>query len=129
MAGVEISGWDLGQVPNESSTMRHDAVMRWASKLADSKGGPVPLVLIGSDTGGTDVGRKWQELEGLIRSPQCTRRTRNLAESFRPNSAAQGNALLNLNEFASQVLDLLVRYLTSYRRGLGNKVFSCGAII
>lgn len=82
-----------------------------------------------SGTGGTDVGRKWQELEGLIRSPQCTRRTRNLAESLRPNSAAQGSVLLNLNEVASQVLDLLARYLTSYRRRLGNKVFPCGAII
>lgn len=38
-------------------TMRQDAVMHWASKLAHSKGGPVLLVSIGSHTGGTDVGR------------------------------------------------------------------------
>jgi len=69
------------------------------------------------------MGRKGQELEGLIRSLQCIRRTRNLAEYSRPNSAAQGNVLLNLNEVTSQVLDLLVRY----KRWLGNKVFSCGA--
>lgn len=74
---------------------------------------------------GTDVGRKWQELEGLIRSPQ---RTRNLTESFRPYLAAQGDALLNSNEVASQVLDLFVRYQTPYRRGLGNKVFPCETI-
>lgn len=126
---MEISEWDLGQVPNESSTMRQDAVMHWASNLAHSKGHPVLLALIRPDIGGTDVGRKWQELEGLIRSPQCTRRTRNLTESFRPYLAAQGDALLNLNEVvASQVLDLFVRYLTRYRRGLGNKVFPCDTI-
>lgn len=58
VAGVEISEWDLGQVPNESPTTRQDAVMHWASKLAHSKGGPVLLALVGSDTGGTDMGRK-----------------------------------------------------------------------
>lgn len=55
--------------------------MHWASKLVHRKSGPVLLALIGSDTGETDMGRKWQELEGLIRSLQCSRRTRDFAES------------------------------------------------
>lgn len=79
--------------------------------------------MIGSDTGGTDVGSKWQELEGLIRSLQCCRRTRDLAESFRTNPAAQENELLNVNEVASHVLDLLIRHLIYFRRALENKVF------
>lgn len=128
VARVENSEWDLGQVPNESPTMRQYAVMHWASKLAHSKGDPLLLALIVSDTGRTDVGRKWQELKGLIRSLQCTRRTRNLAESFRPNLAAQGNALLNLNKVACQILDLLVRYLTPYRRGWGTRYFLVGPL-
>lgn len=86
-----------------------------------SKGGPVLLALIGSDTGGTDVGRKWWDLGGLRRSPQCTRRTRNSAVSFRLNSAAQGNTLLNLNEVASHVLDLLVKIPDNLQEGVGER--------
>lgn len=76
---------------------------------------------------GTDVGRKRQELEGLIRSLQCTR-IRNLAEFFRSNSAAQGNAVLNLNGVAFQILDSLVGYLTFYRRVWGTRCVPCGAV-
>lgn len=128
MAGVEISEQDLGQVPNESPTIRQDAVMHWATKLARCKGGLMLLAFDRVRYRGNRCGQKVAGAGSLIRSLQCNRRTRTLAESFRPNSAAQGNALLNLNEVALQVLDLLVRYLTSYRRALGNKIFPCGAI-
>lgn len=72
VAGVEISEWDLGQVPNESSTMRQDAIMHWASNLAHSKCRPVLLALISSDTGEqmwAERGRSWKVSSGPPRGP------------------------------------------------------------
>lgn len=77
---------------------------------------------------GTDVGTEWQELQGLTRSLQCTR-TRNLAEFFRSNSAAQGNALLNVNGVASQIVNSLVRYLTFHRSSWGTRCAPCRAVM
>lgn len=85
--------------------MRPDVVMTWASKLAH-RDGPVPQ----HQQGQTQGDRCGQKVAGAGRADQGSAPGPGIwLNIFRSYTAAQGNALLNLNGVASQTLDSLGR--------------------